>query len=97
MFAVSAVMSRSGFTLLDLVVELCGRDEGDVYAGCAASYAFSRVCTGVVQGGCSKDLNLAGGSLLVVADAEERPGWRPSGEGRGVAAASALRATRGSS
>ena len=54
-----------GCTLLDLVDELCGAfvDEGDVYAGVGGFIRLFEVCTGVVQGGCGKDLNLAGGSL----------------------------------
>ena len=54
-----------GCTLLDLVDELCGAfvDEGDVYARVGGFVCLFEVCTGVVQGGCGEDFDLAGGCL----------------------------------
>ena len=54
-----------GCALLDLVDELCGAlvDEGDVYAGVGGFVCLFEVCTGVVQGGCGEDFDLAGGCL----------------------------------
>ena len=77
-----------GCALLNLVDELCGAfiDEGDVYAGVGGFVCLFEVCTCVVQGGCSEDFDLAGGSLVARCGGSGRRGalgGAASGEGEG--------------